>query len=71
MTSFTLTHLDTRATGDSGYNIGTYQQSMSQPGSTAPASDAGKYIVILRQSGGAWKVAYAIYNSDRAPAAGR
>jgi hypothetical protein len=26
-----------------------------------------KYVVILRRSQGAWKVAYAIYNSDQAP----
>jgi uncharacterized protein (TIGR02246 family) len=71
MTAFTLTHLETRGTGDSGYDVGTYQQNMSQPSPAPPASDSGKYIVILRQSGGAWKVAYAIYNSDQAPMTGR
>jgi hypothetical protein len=27
--------------------------------------DTGKYIVMLKRTGGAWKIAYAIHNSDR------
>ena len=35
-------------------------------------NDTGKYTVVLKRVGGAWKVAYAIYNSDLPPpAAGR
>ena len=68
LSSFTLTHLESRGSGDSGYDIGTYQQSMTPPGATAPVTETGKYAVILRKVGGAWKVAYAIYNSDRAAA---
>jgi uncharacterized protein (TIGR02246 family) len=71
MATFTLTHLESQATGASGHDVGTYQQSMSQPGATTPSTDSGKYIVLLRQTGGAWKVSYAIYNSDNPPAAGR
>jgi uncharacterized protein (TIGR02246 family) len=64
---FALTHLESRAVGDTGYDVGTYQQSMNPPGQTTATSDTGKYVVILRRSQGAWKVAYAIYNSDQAP----
>ena len=64
---FTLTHLEARATGDSGYDVGTYRQSMNPPGQTTATTDTGKYVVILRRSQGMWKVAYAIYNSDQPP----
>jgi uncharacterized protein (TIGR02246 family) len=67
MATFTLTHLETRAMGDSGYDVGTYQQTVTPPGGTAPANDSGKYTVILKRAGGAWKVAYAIYSSDQPP----
>jgi hypothetical protein len=33
----------------------------------APLKDSGKYTVIVKRVGGAWKVAYAIYNSDQPP----
>lgn len=62
---FSITHLDSRAMGDAGYDVGTYQQSMT-PAGAAAMEDSGKYTVILRRTGGRWKVAYAIYNSDRA-----
>jgi uncharacterized protein (TIGR02246 family) len=64
MSLFTLSHLETRGVGDTGYDVGTYQQSMTPTGGAA-MEDSGKYIVILKRSGGNWKVAYAIYNSDR------
>jgi uncharacterized protein (TIGR02246 family) len=64
---FTITHLESRAAGDTAYDVGTYQQSMTPPGQTAATSDTGKYVVILKRTGGSWKVAYAIYNSDQAP----
>ena len=68
ISTFTLTHTESHATGDAGYDVGTYQQSMTAAGAT-PMSETGKYVVILKRSGGAWKVAYAIYNSDQAPTA--
>ena len=67
MASFTLTHLDTRASGDTGYDVGTYQQAITPSGSGSPVNDSGKYVVILKRTAGAWKVAYAIYNSDLPP----
>ena len=67
MTNFTLTHLESHSSGDAGYDVGTYQQTFTPPGAGAPANETGKYVVVLKKVGGAWKVAYAIYNSDRAP----
>jgi uncharacterized protein (TIGR02246 family) len=65
--SFTVTHLDTQAVGDRGYDVGTYRQSVTPPGASAPVSDSGKYTVIVKRSGAGWQVAYAIYNSDQPP----
>ncbi len=67
MTSFAITHLETRAMGDSGFDVGTYQQSVTPPSPGTPVSESGKYTVIMKQQGGAWKVAYAIYSSDNPP----
>ena len=61
---FSLTHLETRAIGDTGYDVGTYQQNIS-PATGAAMDDSGKFTVILKRTGGRWRVAYAIYNSDR------
>jgi uncharacterized protein (TIGR02246 family) len=70
--NFTLDHLDSRAMGDNAWDVGTYKQSMQgETGTTTPSSDSGKYVVLLKRVGGAWKVAYAIYNSDTPPQAGR
>jgi ketosteroid isomerase-like protein len=64
ITAFTLTHLDTRSSGDMGHDVGTYTQTMS---GEKPMNDSGKYTVILKRVGGAWKVSSAIYNSDLPP----
>ena len=49
--------------GDTAYDVGTYKQTLSM-GSGATLNDKGKYSVILKRSGGEWKIAYLIYNSD-------
>jgi uncharacterized protein (TIGR02246 family) len=67
MNSFTLSHIESQATGDRGYDVGTYQQSVTPKGAASPVTDSGKYTVILKRVGGAWLVAYAIYNSDQPP----
>jgi hypothetical protein len=36
-----------------------------------PVSDTRKYVVIVKRAGSAWKVAYAIDNSDQPLAPGR
>jgi uncharacterized protein (TIGR02246 family) len=67
VSNFTLKHLDTHATGDSGYDVGTYEQTAAQPSAAAPSADTGKYAVIVKRTPNGWKVAYAIYNSDSPP----
>ena len=72
VTAFTLNHLESRASADTAWDVGTYNQSMQgETGTTGRNSDSGKYVVILKRTGGAWKVAYAIYNSDQPPVPGR
>ena len=66
ISNFTLQHLETRGTGDDGYDVGTYRQTMA-PAKGQPMSDTGKYVVILKRTDGSWKVKYAIYNSDMPP----
>jgi len=67
--SFELTETESRITGDVGFIAGVSRVAL--PGAP-PAS--GKYLVVLRRAGDAWKVAYAIHNDDApppTPAAGR
>ena len=71
MSTFSVSHLQTEATGDLGYDAGTYDQTMTPAGGTSPVKDSGKYVVILKRAGNAWKVAYAIYSSDQPPTPGR
>ena len=61
--SFSLNHLESHAVGDNGYDVGTYRQNVAAAGG-AGIDDTGKYVVILKRSGGSWKVAYAIYSSN-------
>jgi uncharacterized protein (TIGR02246 family) len=63
ISAFTLTHLSTQSSGNIGYDVGTYNQHM-MPAGGSERTETGKYTVVLRRSGGEWKVAYAIYNSD-------
>jgi uncharacterized protein (TIGR02246 family) len=63
---FTLTHIESRAAGDIGYEVGTYRQTFNPPSQTGANTETGKYTVILKRVQGAWKVAYAIYNADQA-----
>jgi uncharacterized protein (TIGR02246 family) len=67
VSAFSVTHIQTEAAGDLGYDVGTYQQTMTPAGADKPVSDSGKYVVIMKRAGSAWKVAYAIYNSDQPP----
>jgi len=67
ISSFTLTHVDSRTSGEMGYDVGTYAQTMTPTGGTSSFQDAGKYIVLVAKSGGKWKVRYVCYNSDSPP----
>jgi len=62
--AFTLKHVETRSAGDVGYDVGTYNQTLTPTGAPAPVNDAGKYIVVAKKAGGKWRVAYVCYNSD-------
>lgn len=63
---FTVTHIEARTMGDTGYDVGTYQQTVAMPGAKAPMKMSGKFTVVLKRVGGDWKIAYAIYNYDQA-----
>ena len=67
-----LTGIESMATGDSAYDVGTYSQTITpKQGAGKPTTDRGKFVVLLRRGAdGQWRVKYAIYNSDLpAPAA--
>jgi uncharacterized protein (TIGR02246 family) len=66
VSGFTLTHWESTSHGDLAVDVGSYKQTITPTQGTG-MSDTGKYAVILKKVGGAWKVAYAIYNSDSAP----
>ncbi len=65
--SFVLTKIESNASGDIGYEVGTYRQTITD--GQHPMDDTGKYTVVMKRTGGLWKVAYAIYNSDTPPTA--
>ena len=67
ITSFTFSRWEAAVSGDIGYETGTYKQTMAR-GSAGSSEDSGRYVVILKRTGGVWKAAYVIYNSDKAPA---
>ncbi len=64
VSGFTLTHWESAVHGDAAFDVGAYKQTITPTQGTG-MSDTGKYTVILKKVGGAWKVAYAIYNSDQ------
>jgi uncharacterized protein (TIGR02246 family) len=62
-----ITPMESMASGNAGYEVGTYTQSMKmKTGQTM--NDKGKYVVLLKPGvDKQWRVAYAIYNSDTPP----
>ncbi len=63
ITNFVLRQMESTISGDTAYDVGTYTQRLST--SDGMVDDTGKYIVMLKRTGGDWKIAYAIHNSDR------
>lgn len=60
--------MDTAQQGDLAHDVGTYTQTLTPKAAGAkPINDTGKCVVILKQSGGSWRLTYAIYNSDLPP----
>lgn len=64
ITAFTFSHLEATSAGDVGYTAGTYERKLSG-GPAGSSDDTGKFVVIVKRTGSAWKAAYVIYNSDR------
>ncbi len=64
-TEFTLAHAELRASGDVAFAAGTSRATVT-PNGGPPVTEAGKYVVVLKRTGGAWKVAYSIHNGDAA-----
>ena len=55
LTAFSLEHWESRVSGDVGYDVGAYKQTL-KPADGPAVNDSGKYAVILKRVGGAWKV---------------
>jgi len=62
-TEFTLSHTELRASGDVAFAAGTSPARLT-PNGGPPVEASGKYLVVLKRTGGAWRVAYSIHNSD-------
>ena len=68
MHGMTITPTETKVTGDTAYDVGTYKQSLMAQKTGTMVEDKGKYIVLLKKdAGGAWLISHAIYNSDNPP----
>lgn len=66
----TITPTETKVTGDTAYDVGTYKQSLMPQKGSGMVEDKGKYIVLLKKdAGGAWLITHTIYNSDNPPPA--
>jgi len=65
VTSFTFSHGEVHADGDTAYDVGTYKRSMATP--AGPVEASGPYVAILKRTDGAWRIAYLIYNCDCPP----
>lgn len=50
------------SSGDMAYEIGTY--TLSFKGDKGPVQDKGKYVVVWKNTGGHWRAAADIFNSN-------
>ncbi len=60
--SFGPTLVEVAEAGDMAYDLGTY--SLSYDGPSGRVADRGKYVVVWKKVGAAWKAAADILNSD-------
>ena len=65
LTSMKLETTVTASSGDLAYGRGRYTLNLEPPGG-APVTDVGKYVVVYRRQGGAWRAVADIFNSDQA-----
>jgi ketosteroid isomerase-like protein len=63
--TFAPTDVHVSSGSDMAYEIGTY--SLGFNGSQGPVKDEGKYVVVWKKDGDAWKAAADIFNSNGAP----
>ena len=61
-----LTPTESAISGNIAYETGTYSLSLAAPGQK-PATDKGKYVIVLKQTAGRWLISHDIYNSDLPP----
>lgn len=61
-----LTPAESRISGDLAFEAGTYTLSIN-PKAGASMTDNGKYLVVLKKDGTAWKISHDIFNSDLPP----
>ena len=65
---FSLAATETKTSGDTGYEAGTYKQTLMAMKGGGMIEDKGKYLVVLKKdASGNWLLAYAMYNSDNPP----
>jgi ketosteroid isomerase-like protein len=65
MKDLTLTTLEVEAHGDTAHEVGTW----AVKGADGAAVDTGRYIVIWKKEGGAWRLHRDIWNSSTPPPA--
>ncbi len=61
-----ITPTETRVLGDMAIDVGTSSTQVTPTGGK-PFEDRGKYVVILKKSGGTWLISHLIYNGDAPP----
>jgi uncharacterized protein (TIGR02246 family) len=68
MHGMTITSTETKVSGDTAYDVGTYKQTLMAQKTGAMVDDKGKYVVLLKKdAAGNWLITHAIYNSDNPP----
>lgn len=63
----TITAGESKVTGDTAYEVGSYKQSLMAQKGGGMVEDKGKYVVLLKKEGSGWVITHAIYNSDMPP----
>ena len=61
--SFSFDHLEATVSGDSAFDVGSYQMRIPA-GRGRSVDETGKFAAVLKRSAGEWKVAYLIFNTD-------
>lgn len=64
LTSIKLETTVTASSGDLAYGRGRYTMNL-EPAGGNPVTDVGKYVVVYRRQGGAWRAVADIFNSDQ------